>query len=167
MIRSVGYDEAADLVSALAAELTIRYGGGPASMAQAGEFVPPFGVFLVVSEDGQDLACGGVRLIAEGIGEIKRMYVVPHARGRGLARRLLRELVAHAENRGLDELWLETGTAQPEAMALYESEGFQAIAPYGQYKDEPESRCYRLVLSPSQDQRGTLSPGGTAGGLSG
>jgi GNAT superfamily N-acetyltransferase len=100
----------------------------------------------VAALDGADVACGGVRQLAPGIGEVKRMYVVPSARGRGLSRLLLRALVEHAVAVGLGELWLETGTAQPEAMALYESEGFEPIAPYGQYRDEPDSRCYRLVL---------------------
>ena len=101
---------------------------------------------LVVSQYGRDVACGGVRRLDEGIGEVKRMYVVPEARGQGISRVLLKALVERASELGYGELWLETGTAQPEAMALYESAGFVPIAPYGQYKEYASSRCYRLVL---------------------
>ena len=150
-LRTVSYDEASDLVAAMGEELTIRYGGiGGPSHADAADFLPPQGVFLVGAVDGVDVACGGVRQL-EGFGpglggEVKRMYVVPSVRGRGLSRVLLRTLVAHARSVGMTGLWLETGTAQPEAMALYESEGFRPIPRYGTYKDEPESRCYALDL---------------------
>ena len=115
------------------------------------QFLPPYGVFLVLSLDDVDVACGGVRRLQEEgvfglLGEVKRMYVDPTVRGRGLSRVLLRALVSHARSVGLAQLWLETGLRQPEAMALYESEGFSPIERYGQYKDEAESRCYRLVL---------------------
>jgi GNAT superfamily N-acetyltransferase len=145
-LRSARYEDALPLVDALSAELTARYGGGPASVAHPEQFLPPYGVFLVASDGGVDLACGGVRRLEESIGEVKRMYVVPSARGRGISRLLLQALVGHAVEIGYAELWLETGLRQPEAMRLYESEGFVSIARYGQYKDEPESRCYRLLL---------------------
>jgi GNAT superfamily N-acetyltransferase len=145
-LREASYVEAEPLVAALGAELHERYGGGPASVAHPEDFVPPYGVFLVVSQDGRDVACGGVRRLDDGIGEVKRMYVVPEARGQGISRLLLKALVERASELGYGELWLETGTAQPEAMALYESAGFARIASYGQYKDYPDSRCYRLVL---------------------
>ena len=148
-LRPVAYAEAAALVDALAAELHERYGGGPASVAHPEQFVPPYGVFLLGTEDGVAVACGGVRLLpsaGEGVGEVKRMYVVPSARARGLARVRRRALVDHARGAGLRSLWLETGTAQPEAISLYESEGFTPIPRYGQYKDSPESRCYALAL---------------------
>jgi GNAT superfamily N-acetyltransferase len=87
-----------------------------------------------------------VRKLRDGIGEVKRMYVVPEARRRGISRLLLRGLVDEARALGYAELWLETGTAQPEAMALYESEGFEPIPSYGQYKRYANSRCYRLVI---------------------
>ena len=151
LVRRASYEEASDLVEALSVELTALYEGGPASVADPSQFLPPYGVFCVLSVDDVDVACGGVRRLAEeGVegffGEIKRMYVEPAARGRGLSRVLLRELTTWARAAGYQELWLETGLRQPEAMALYESEGFAPIARYGQYKDEDESRCYALVL---------------------
>lgn len=149
-LRTVSYDEASDLVAAMGEELSLRYGGiGGPSHADAADFLPPQGVFLVGAVGGRDVACGGLRPLVgfgPGLGEVKRMYVAPSVRGRGLSRVLLRALVAHARSVGMTRLWLETGTAQPEAMALYESEGFRPIPPYGTYKDEPESRCYALDL---------------------
>jgi GNAT superfamily N-acetyltransferase len=146
-LRAVGYDEAAALVQAMADELTVRYGGvGEPSRADAADFLPPQGVFLLGRLDGVDVACGGVRPLDAVRGEVKRMYVDPSVRGRGLSRVLLRTLVAHARAAGFEELWLETGTVQPEAIGLYESEGFRPIPPYGQYADEPSSRCYALTL---------------------
>ncbi|HUR12851.1 MAG TPA: GNAT family N-acetyltransferase [Mycobacteriales bacterium] len=145
-LRSVTYEQALPLVDALSSELTIRYGGGPASVADPSDFVPPYGRFFVVTVDGQDVACGGVRRLTDEIGEVKRMYVEPSARGRGLSRLVLSELVAFARSAGYRFLWLETGLRQPEAIALYESAGFAPIDKYGQYKDEPESRCYSLAL---------------------
>lgn len=145
-LRSVTYEQALPLVEALSAELTERYGGGPASVAHPEQFLPPYGCFLVVTVDGTDVACGGVRRLTDDVGEVKRMYVEPTARGRGLSRVVLGELVGFARSAGYRELWLETGLRQPEAMALYESAGFEPIEKYGQYKDEPESRCYRLTL---------------------
>lgn len=147
-LRSVPYDEARPLTLALSEEMAARYGGGEEGPAHPEQFLPRYGVFLVVTEDGRDLACGGLRLHHEGIGEVKRMYVEPAARGRGLSRVLLQALLEHARAAGLREVWLETGSEQPEARALYESVGFAPIPPYGDYKDDERSRCYRLVLEP-------------------
>ena len=145
-LRSVSYDDARPLTLALSAEMTLRYGGGEEGPAHPEQFLPPYGVFLVVTEDGTDVACGGLRLHHEGVGEVKRMYVEPGARGRGLSRLVLQALLDHAREAGLREVWLETGSEQPEARRLYESAGFEAIPPYGDYKDDERSRCYRLVL---------------------
>jgi GNAT superfamily N-acetyltransferase len=145
-LRTVALEEAAVLTTALEAELSQRYGGGAASPTSGADFVPPHGVFLVARLEGQDVACGGVRSLAPGIGEVKRMYTDPSVRGRGVARALLRGLLDDARAAGLREVRLETGTLQPEAIALYESEGFTPIEPYGYFKDEPLSRCYALVL---------------------
>jgi GNAT superfamily N-acetyltransferase len=146
MIRLVPLDEARALTRAMWLEMVERYGDGEEIPAHPEQFRPPYGVFLVADVDGRDVACGGLRLHHEGVGEVKRMYVDPAHRGKGLARQLLTALVDHARSAGLSEVWLETGTAQPEAMALYESAGFVAIEPYGDYRDDERSRCYRLVL---------------------
>lgn len=128
------------------AELSVRYGGGGASPASASDFAPPYGVFLVAAVDGVDVACGGLRALSDGVGEVKRMYCDPAHRGRGLARGLLQALLDHARSVGLREVRLETGTLQPEAIALYVSEGFTPISAYGHFADEPLSRCFARTL---------------------
>lgn len=145
-LTAVPYDDAQILLDAMTAELAARYGGRGASPADGREFLAPYGVFLVVEVDGEHVACGGLRLLQDGIGEVKRMYVAPDHRGKGHARTVLGGLLDHARAVGLTEAWLETGSLQPEAMALYESEGFTSIPPYGYFKDQPLSRCYRRPL---------------------
>ena len=145
-VRAVLFEDAVHLTGPMVAELSERYGGDGASPTDGSDFLPPYGVFLVAAVDGTDVACGGLRLLDDGIGEIKRMYAAPSVRGRGIARALLRELLTHARGTGLREVWLETGTLQPEAIGLYESEGFTPIEKYGYYKDEDLSRCYAVIL---------------------
>lgn len=89
--------------------------------------------FLVARIDGVALACGAVRIIEPGVGEIKRMYASPRARGRGLGRRILEALEAQARKLGLKELKLETGDRQPEALGLYRAAGFVSCGPFGGY----------------------------------
>jgi putative acetyltransferase len=96
--------------------------------------------------DGRAVACGGVRRLRDGIAEIKRMYVEPQVRGRGISRALLAALESAAREAGYREVWLETGLGQPEAMALYEASGYAPITPYGHYKDHDGSRCYAKRL---------------------
>jgi GNAT superfamily N-acetyltransferase len=145
-VRAVPFEAAAHLTGPMVAELSARYGGDGASPADGADFLPPYGVFLVASVDGTDVACGGLRRLDDGVGEIKRMYAAPEVRGHGIARGLLRALLEHARGAGLREVWLETGTLQPEAIGLYASEGFTPIEKYGYYKDEDLSRCYGIWL---------------------
>lgn len=77
------------------------------------------------------------------------MYVDPSVRGHGVGHRLLRELEDGAGGAGYREVWLETGTEQPEAIALYISAGHQAVAPYGEFREDPRSRCFMRSLAPS------------------
>ncbi|WP_016701259.1 GNAT family N-acetyltransferase, partial [Actinoalloteichus spitiensis] len=99
------------------------------------------------------VACGGWRRVAEaedGVGpgdaELKRMFVLPSARGRGLARSLLVYLEVAARDAGYRRMVLETGTEQPEAMALYRSEGYEPIPNFGTYREHPLSRCFAKSL---------------------
>jgi GNAT superfamily N-acetyltransferase len=78
--------------------------------------------------------------------EIKRMYVAAHARRRGLARLVLAHLEATARAAGAEAMVLETGLAQPEAIALYESSGYTPIAGFGFYKDAELARCFARRL---------------------
>jgi GNAT superfamily N-acetyltransferase len=113
------------------------------------ELMPPTGRFIVMyDDDGEPIACGAIRRRDGDAAEIKRMYVRPAARGRGISRVILRELEATAIRYGYRALVLETGVRQPEAMALYESHGYTQIPNFGFYKSSPLSRCYRRQLVP-------------------
>jgi GNAT superfamily N-acetyltransferase len=78
--------------------------------------------------------------------EAKRMYVVPAARGRGLSRVLLAHLEETAAAAGAGVMVLETGSKQPEAIALYESSGYTPIPGFGLWKDSPGNRCFARRL---------------------
>lgn len=149
VLRPVAYDhpDAVRLIDAMGHELDLRYGDGGLSPAVPRDFEPP-GVLLVAELDGRAVGCGGMRPYGGDGGEVKRMYVDPTVRGRGVARALLSALVAHARAHGMRHLVLETGTEQPEAVGLYESEGWSAIPAFGHYAHDPRTRCYGLALDP-------------------
>ncbi|MFO1039874.1 MAG: GNAT family N-acetyltransferase [Geminicoccaceae bacterium] len=94
--------------------------------------------FLAAREDGMLLGIGAV-VAFEGYAELKRMWVVPEARGRALGRRILQELEKAAAARGITCLRLETGVDQTEARSLYGSIGFREIEPFGDYRPDPLS----------------------------
>jgi GNAT superfamily N-acetyltransferase len=145
------------LIAEVQAEYVIRYGGPDRTPLDPLMFEPPEGSFFVgyVERDGvrspvatgawrrhDDVEAFGTRRTAE----IKRMYVVPAVRARGLARVVLAHLERTAAASGAEAMILETGTAQPEAMALYESSGYTPIPSFGYYRDEPLNRCYAKPL---------------------
>ena len=119
------------LVEAMVAEMGVLYGPGdmPTS-ASPEELSPPAGAFVVVWEDGRPVAGGGVKRLEEGVGEIKRMFVVPEARSQGHARRLLEGIEDAARGLGFGRVRLDTGAEQPHAVALYESAGYRKVADY-------------------------------------
>ena len=102
--------------------------------------------FFVGRVDGTAAACGGVLLVGERYGEVKRMWVRPPFRRRGLGRAMLERLVEHTLSRGIDVLRLETGVVQTAAIALYEGLGFRRIPPFPPYRDDPLSLCYETSL---------------------
>lgn len=102
--------------------------------------------FAVARDDaGAAVGCAALVLTPE-YGEIKRMYVQPTARGLGLARRLLDLLEGAAREQGCPQLTLESGPAQPEALGLYERQGFERCGPYGDYPEDPLSVFMRKPL---------------------
>ena len=144
IVRPLSYDD--PVVRALEAELqaeyVARYGGEDETPVGDGQFDPPDGLFLVGFLGSEPVASGGFRRYDEDVAEIKRMYVVEDHRGIGLARRLLHELESRAAQAGYARAVLMTGLAQPEAIALYQSSGYQLIEPFGPYKDSDLVRCF-------------------------
>ncbi len=104
--------------------------------------------FFVVQHDGAAAGCGGIQLFGSDYGELKRMYVRPAFRGRGLGKRLVEHLEAHAITHGVGCVRLETGIHQHEAIGLYERMGFARTGPFGDYWDDPLSRFYEKRLAP-------------------
>ena len=103
-------------------------------------------VLVVWEEGGELLACGAIKRLDAQSAEIKRMYTRPEARGRGLGRALLLELIARGRNLRYIRLVLETGDQQAEAIRLYESAGFTRIPNFGYYIGTLNSLCYELPL---------------------
>ena len=139
-------EDGARLISATMAELEQRYGsdqGGP----DVDDLAATDATFLVARIDGRAVACGAFRSLEPGIVEVKRMYVDPSARRRGLARAILLELERLAREGGASTVRLETGLESPEAMALYESEGYHPFECWPPiYSEDPVSRCYEKHL---------------------
>ncbi|MEH0974427.1 GNAT family N-acetyltransferase [Micromonospora sp. CPCC 205546] len=102
--------------------------------------------YLVVVADGRAVACGGIQALDDGTGEVKRMYVRPAYRGRGVARQLLAALEDLAFQQGHAVLRLETGTYLPAAIGLYTSSGYEPIPVYGRYVGNPYSVCFAKRL---------------------
>lgn len=116
------------------AELAARFSGGFELTADdapaAQEFAPPAGCMLVARLFGEPVGCGGIRALAAGLGEIKRMWVSPEARGMGVGRRLLAELERAASAHRLHTVRLDTNGALTEALRLYRGAGYREIPPY-------------------------------------
>jgi putative acetyltransferase len=100
----------------------------------------------VGSDNGADVACGGVCRLDAETAEIRRMFVVPEQRGAGLSRRMLGALEDEARRLGYRRLRLETGVHQGEALGLYRSSGFEEIPCYGPYSDDELSVCFEKPL---------------------
>jgi GNAT superfamily N-acetyltransferase len=127
-------------------ELDARYGrddhepGEPPTAAS----VPIF--FVARDAAGGAIGCGGLRPLADGGAEIKRMYVAPTARGTGVSIAILHAIEDEARALGLDRVLLETGTEQPDAIRFYEREGYHRIPNFGPYADSAISVCYARNL---------------------
>ena len=142
-------DASRTLIAALNAELSTMYSEPGANHfgLKPEEVSGKRGAFLIVSLGNEPVGCGAVRLIDADTGELKRMYMAPIARGKGLGRRLVAALEAGARALGAKRLVLETGIRQQAALALYRGAGFQEIPLYGEYCLSPDtSVCLGKVL---------------------
>ena len=133
-----GSPEARALLAAMEQEMFVLYDMSEMPMpASTEDLEPPAGgAFVVGWEDGRAVAAGALKRLEAGVAEIKRMYVLPGARRRGHARRLLAALEDTARVLGYERVRLDTGARQPHARALYESAGFQPIS---DYNDNPKA----------------------------
>jgi GNAT superfamily N-acetyltransferase len=121
---------ARDLIAAMVDEMNELYGdieGPNVPSATPADFAQPHGTFLVGYAEGQPVCAGGLKRLDERSAEIKRMYVVPVARRRGVARRLLTALEDAARARGYAVVRLDTGPRQPHAATLYRAAGYVDI----------------------------------------
>jgi putative acetyltransferase len=139
--------EAAELTSALDRDLGARYPGALIHGIDAANFREAGGVFVVGRLADSAVACGALRPIDAGAVEVKRMYVRDAHRGRGFGRAMLAALEEIAIERGYQVVRLETGDRLPEAIALYESAGYQPIPCFGEYVQDPHSRCFEKRLA--------------------
>lgn len=148
-----------ELVAEVQAHYVVIYGTPDESPVDPRQFAAPNGRFVLgvidgygdgSGEDGEPVAMGGWRwrpdlsgrFDGDRVAEIKRMFVPARVRGRGYARQVLAFLEASAQADGVERLILETGLMQPDAIGLYESQGYEPVAPFGHYAESELVRCF-------------------------
>lgn len=134
-----------ELVALLDAELAERDGDEHPFYAQFNK-IDLIRHAVVATVDGEAVGCGAYKPYEGGIVEIKRMFVRPRGRGKGIAVAVLDELERWAREEGYSSAVLETGFKQPEAIRLYEKSGYVRIPNYGQYAGVANSLCMRKDL---------------------
>jgi putative acetyltransferase len=153
------------LIAELDAYQTALYPAESNHLLDIASLMLPQVLFAVArDDDGAALGCGALVLSGEH-GELKRMYVPPRHRGKGVAKALMQFLEAQASQRGCSVLRLETGIHQPEALGLYAAAGYVRTPPFGAYVDDPLSvfmqkalpqdtrRCGDLARAPARTPR--------------
>jgi len=134
-----------ELVKYLDAELAERDGNEHAFYAQFNK-IDQIKYVIVAYENDQPVSCGAIKQYAPNIAEIKRMYTLPEYRGKGMASRVLTELEQWAVELSCEKCILETGKRQPEAIRLYEKNGYTLIPNFGQYAGKDNSLCFEKVI---------------------
>jgi GNAT superfamily N-acetyltransferase len=165
---SLSDPDALRLIEEVQGEYVRRYGGRDDAPIEATEFAEPDGRFLLAYRPmttgfgSEAVAMGGWRRHGRehldtawtgGAAEVKRMYVVPSARGQGYARGILQQLESSATAAGINWLVLETGYKQPEAIALYRSAGYLDVPRFGHYATTPGSVHLGKPLQPGAEAR--------------
>lgn len=147
------HPDALKLTAEVQQEYVARYGDEDVTPVDPAEFAPPRGLFLIGYLDDLPIACGGWRAhdgpepeFQPGDAEMKRLYVAPDARGNGYARAVLAEIERTALVEGRRRMVLETGTLQPEAIALYLAHGYAKVPNFGVYRCDPLSVCFGKTL---------------------
>jgi putative acetyltransferase len=139
-------EEASALIEELEAHLASLYPSESRHGYSVEKLLREGVAFFVIRVNSAPAGCGGVKLIDNSYGEIKRMYIRPQFRGLGLGKLMLGHLTDYARNRGIEMLRLETGIYQQEAIALYERSGFKSVPPFGEYKPDPNSLFFEKEI---------------------
>ena len=150
MVRIVrsdsGNEDFVALVRRLDADLALRDGEDHSFYAQFNT-IGAIKYALVAYDGKTPVGCGAIKHFDKKSMEVKRMYTLPEFRGKGIASVILGELENWAQELNYEACVLETGLRQPEAIALYEKNGYVAIENYGQYKGVSNSRCFEKKLA--------------------
>jgi len=135
-----------ELVNRLDADLAQRDGNEHSFYAQFNK-IDKIKHVIVAYEDGKATGCGTIKEFSSSTVEIKRMYTLPEKRGRGIASRILNELEKWAAELSYKKCVLETGNRQPEAIMLYQKNGYNRIPNYGQYQGIENSVCFEKEIT--------------------
>ena len=146
LVRSdASHPDFIQLVQLLDAELAGKYENQTSFYAQFNGIEQIKHVVLLY-DNGEPVSCGSIKEYAPGVMEVKRMFTKPSSRGKGFAAIILKDLVNWATGLGCQKCILETGKRQPEAIALYQKNGFTLIPNYGQYVGADYSVCFEKSL---------------------
>jgi putative acetyltransferase len=134
-----------NLVKNLDADLAVIDGGDHSFYAQFNK-IDSIKHTVVASQDNEPLACGAIKEFSPNTMEVKRMYTATKSRGKGIATQVINELEKWAAELGYEKCILETGKRQPDAIALYQKNGYRITPNYGQYVGVENSVCFEKVL---------------------
>ena len=155
MIRTIrtnsDHQDFIQLVKYLDADLAQRDGKDHSFYAQFNK-IDKIKYVVVAYDDNKPVGCGAIKEYAPGTVEIKRMYTLPESRGKGVASNVLSALEEWAIELDYEKCILETGKKQPEAIRLYEKNGYSVIPNYGQYAEIENSLCFEkhLMVNPGE-----------------
>jgi putative acetyltransferase len=135
-----------ELVKHLDADLAKRDGEEHSFYAQYNK-INMINHVVVAYDNGNPVGCGAIKEFSPRVMEVKRMFTFPHSRGKGIATQILSELEKWASEMSYEKCILETGKAQPEAIALYTKNGYAITPNYGQYAGIENSVCFEKVIS--------------------
>ena len=133
------------LVKHLDAELAVLDGDEHAFYAQLNK-TNKIKHVIVAYENDKPISCGAIREYSPAIMEVKRMYTIPASRGKGIATKILNELEKWTSELSYQKCILETGLRQPDAIRLYEKNGYRRIANYGKYAEMGNSVCFEKEI---------------------
>lgn len=134
-----------ELVKRLDADLAERDGKDHSFYAQFNK-IDKIKYAVVAYEDDKPVGCGAIKEYGPDAVEVKRMYTLPESRGKGIATKILAELERWAAELSYEKCVLETGKRQPEAIGLYEKNGYKRISNYGQYAGIENSVCFEKEI---------------------